>query len=219
MGILNSKRCNAPVSMATFLIGLFGSLLLIYNGNKRYKKENLIFGIFLIVIALVQFDEYLIWKDLNNKFNINKICTLISPFLIYGQPTIIYLMKLILLRNNIKKIDIKFIFMMIINVIYLLILIKSYINYYKTNIHTTSLERGHLKWPWLNNINGIYYLILLIFNIMYLTDFNYSFLLVVITYSCLILSWYYFSYHLAELWCFFGAFIPFVLFIITKYIM
>ena len=45
---------SAEVSIITFLIGLVGSICLITVGNKKYKKENTAFGIFLLLIAGIQ---------------------------------------------------------------------------------------------------------------------------------------------------------------------
>jgi hypothetical protein len=49
-----------------------------------------------------------------------------------------------------------------------------------------------------------------------LTNFNFSLLLFSVTYFFLILSKVYFQYNTGELWCFFGAFIPFIMFFLTR---
>ena len=60
---------NAPVSMLTFIMGTVFSVLLILKGNKKFKVDNLVFGLFLIVISMNQLMEYLFWIDLDNKRN------------------------------------------------------------------------------------------------------------------------------------------------------
>jgi hypothetical protein len=216
---------NAPVSFMTFLFGLLGSLLLIYYGNPVYKKENIIFGISFIIISLVQFHEFLLWIDINNKWNINKIITLLSPFLILGQPTMIYLIKLYYLKpNNLLSFENYNVIVLLLNILYAILFIVNYVIYFVNGEHITRLDKGgHLKWPWINYsikyMFSLFYLIILPINILYLTNFNYSFLVLLITYIFLLLSCYYFSYNVGELWCFFGVFIPFIIFIISKYLM
>lgn len=40
---------NAETSLLTFTVSIITSLLIIYKGNPKYKKENIIFGIFLFL--------------------------------------------------------------------------------------------------------------------------------------------------------------------------
>ena len=66
-------------SLLTFIIGVIGSLLLIFYGNKKYVKENLIAGLFFIFVSFMQFFDYLMWSDIDNKDGINHYSTLLAP--------------------------------------------------------------------------------------------------------------------------------------------
>ena len=61
-------------------------------------------------------------------------------------------------------------------------------------------------------MSSTFYLILMLVNIFYLTDFKYSFIVAFFTYLFSILSYNYFGYHIIEMWCFFGAFLPLIIF-------
>jgi hypothetical protein len=71
---------NYKVSLFTFIIGTVFSILLFKYGNKKYKLENKVSGIFLIFISLIQFMDFLFWIDIKNEYGINKITTIIGPF-------------------------------------------------------------------------------------------------------------------------------------------
>lgn len=235
---------NAETSLLTFTIGIITSLLIIYNGNPKYEKENIIFGIFFIFISLIQFFDFLFWMDIDNKYNINHYTTLIAPLINAGQPTILYLIKIIFLNkyNDLILIPTPYnLFFLLANIFYAIFLITNYVKFLNNGVLTTSISTGlrraysdadlsesgkkkemipnkkrHLYWPWLKYFNNKpYYLIMFALNIFYLTDFNYSLFLFIITYFFLYLSVKYFKYNAGELWCFFGAFIPLFLYIFT----
>jgi len=99
----------------------------------------------------------------------------------------------------------------LLNILYALYLLSMYFRFITTDKLITSTSHGHLKWPWLKYANPYYYLILFAVNIFYLTNFNYSLGMFLITYSMLYLSQKWFPYNVGELWCFFGAFIPVIM--------
>jgi hypothetical protein len=59
---------------------------------------------------------------------------------------------------------------------------------------------------------------MLAINIFYLSNFTYSLIAFLVTYFFLYLSIIYFSYRIGELWCFFGSFIPIIMFILSYFI-
>jgi hypothetical protein len=93
-----------------------------------------------------------------------------------------------------------------------------YNHFLSTSSLVTGTSHGHLSWPWIKYANPWAYLVLLAINIFYLTNFNYSFVVFLITYFFSILSVVFFSYNPGELWCFFGAFIPFLMFFASYFI-
>ena len=85
-------------------------------------------------------------------------------------------------------------------------------------ITKTNMKSKHLEWPWLKYSNPGLYLIVFAINIFYLTNksnFNYELMYFLITYMFLLISVNYFYYSAGQMWCFFGAFIPFIMFIIS----
>jgi hypothetical protein len=209
---------NYKVSFLTFVIGTVSSILLIKYGNKAYKIDNIVFGTFFIFIAAIQFMDFLFWIDIKNKIGINYITTLLGPLLNIGQPIILYLIKLIYFRPKLSNFTISDVFVLILNVLYLFYLIHMYITFILSSNLVTSTKYGHLHWPWLEYSNPYYYLILSAINIFYLTNFVYSLWDFLITYFLLYISYKYFRYSVGELWCFFGAFLPIYMIIISYYL-
>ena len=210
---------NAEVSFLTFTIGLITSFLLIYKGNPKYKKENIIFGIFFIFISLIQFFDFLFWIDIDNKYKINYYTTLIATIIKAGQPTILYLIKILFLEKSF--LTPYNLFFLTLNILYAIYLLSKYIKFLNGGILKTSIsdKTNHLKWPWLKYFQSKpYYLIMFALNILYLTNFNYSLFLFIITYFFLFLSYTYFKYNAGELWCFFGAFIPLIIYISSYFL-
>lgn len=200
---------NAQVSFFTFILGTIGSLLLIVYGNPKYKYENTISGIFLLFIASIQLAEFLLWIDINNRWGINRLVTLITPLLNVGQPTILYLIKL-LYSDASLNLPLAF-----VNTLYVASLAKMYYNFITKSKLTTTVEHGHLKWPWIKYSNPPFYLLLFALNIFYLFDFKYAMILFTVTYAFLYLSVQYFAYNIGEMWCFFGSAIPLILYALT----
>ncbi len=208
---------NYRTSLFTFLLGTIFSILLMYYGNPKYILENKISGIFLIFISCIQFMDFLFWIDIKNKLGINKITTILGPILNVGQPIFLYLIKYYYYRPNIFASPIS-LFVAVLNVLYLIYFITIYTKFLLNDTLITSTEHNHLKWPWIKYSNPYFYLVLFAINIFYLFNFNYAFTLFTVTYLFLLLSYKFFNYNVAELWCFFGSFIPFIMFFISFYI-
>ena len=202
---------SAKTSLITFLLGTTFSILLIKYGNPTYKSDNYVFGIMLLFISSIQLMDFTFWMDLKNTMGLNKLATIIGPLLNAGQPTIFYIIKLLYFTPNVLS-AVNFNWqVMVLNALYALYLLSMYFRFITTETQlTTSTSHGHLKWPWLKYANPYFYLILFAVNIFYLTNFNYSLGMFIITYFFLYLSYKWFPYSIGELWCFFGAFIPVV---------
>jgi len=207
---------NAEASITTFILGLTGCILLIKYPDPKFINQNITSGIFLISISMIQLMDFLLWIDIDNKLGINKVTTTFGPILNICSPLFVYIIKYIYYKPNILSMKNMNLPVMIINLIYLLLFIKSYKNFLNKGDLITKIENGHLKWPWLNYSNGVFYIILLAINIFYLYDFKYASLIFSITYIFLLISYKFFNYSKGELWCFFGAFIPFILLVFQK---
>lgn len=189
---------SAKASFGAFIVGLVGSFLLASNGG----RTNISFGVFFIFISLIQLMDFAIWSDMGNKIGLNRAATMIGPLLNVGQPLIMYLIKIAVFQHY--RLDLVF----ALNAVYTLYLSKIYNLFIKGGDLVTKVEQGHLKWPWLKYANPIAYLIMFVINALYLTDFRFSILVTCITLFFLFLSKSYFAYHVGEIWCYFGAFIP-----------
>lgn len=209
---------NYKVSLFTFLIGVTFSIILFKYGNAKYSIENKVSGIFLIFISFIQFMDFLFWIDIKNKYGINKIVTILGPILNVGQPIILYLIKYFYYKPDIFSLQNFNLPVAIINILYLMYFIKMYINFLSNDKLVTSTSNNHLKWPWINYTNPVYYLLLLTINIFYLFNFKYALILFIILYFFLFISVKYFYYNAGELWCFFGAFIPLIMYFLSFYI-
>jgi hypothetical protein len=202
---------SAKTSLTTFLLGTTFSVLLIKYGNPSYKSDNYVFGIMLLFISAIQLMDFTFWMDLKNTMGLNKLATIIGPLLNVGQPTILYVIKLLYFTPNVLSATNFNWQVMVLNVLYALYLLAMYFRFITNETQlTTSTSHGHLNWPWLKYANPYYYLILFAVNIFYLTDFKYSLGMFIITYFFLYLSYKWFPYNMGELWCFFGSFIPVV---------
>jgi hypothetical protein len=206
---------NYKVSLLTCLFGIIFSILLIKYGNKKYKLENKVTGIFFIFISLIQFIDFLFWIDIKNNFGINKITTIIGPILNVGQPLILYLIKYFYYNPNILILKNYNLLVAILNLLYFIYFIKFYITFLLNSNLITSTKNNHLSWPWISYTNPFFYLVLFAINIFYLFNFQYALILFIILYSSLLISTKYYSYNIGELWCFFGCFIPFIMLFIT----
>ena len=156
---------NYKVSLLTCLFGIIFSILLIKYGNKKYKLENKVTGIFFIFISLIQFMDFLFWIDIKNNFGINKITTIIGPILNVGQPLILYLIKYFYYNPNILILKNYNLLVAILNLLYFIYFIKFYITFLLNSNLITSTKNNHLSWPWISYTNPFFYLVLFAINI------------------------------------------------------
>jgi len=202
---------NANASISTFIFSIISCFILIYFGNKKYQKENLITGIVFIYVAFMQIFEYFMWIDLDNKKGYNEISTILASFFNYTQPTIVYLTEgFIIAKHNI--------FVTFINFIYFIYFLIRYKKFIDDGDLITYVKHKHLSWKWVNYFNFIPYAFVLIVNIFAFLNIKYAFLLFFTISSLLLLSYLNFKEHLGTLWCFFVAYLPILLCISTYFL-
>jgi len=209
---------NYKVSLLTFTVGTIFSILLMNCGNPIYRTENKATGLTLIFISLIQFMDFLFWIDIDNKIGINKLTTIAGPILNVCQPTIVYLIKLFYYKPNVLSLQNYNLPIAVLNIAYFIYFITVYVRFLLNDKLVTSTQDGHLKWPWLKYTNPYPYLVLFGINIFYLFNFTYGVVLFSIIYFFLYISRKYFKYSAGELWCFFGAFVPAIMFFLSFYI-
>lgn len=198
-------------SLLTFIIGVIGSLLLIFYGNKKYVKENLIAGLFFIFVSFMQFFDYLMWSDIDNKDGINHYSTLLAPLFNHTQPTVLF----ILCESIYKKYNI---INFLLNFIYFIYVIVKYIQFISKNNLVTSKKYGHLYWKWKNDFNYFFYFFILTINIfVYIRSF-YAIIFFLLGLFTLLSALKYFYNNTPELWCYFASFVPFIMLIISYFI-
>lgn len=209
---------NYKVSLLTFFIGITFSTILFKYGNIKYSSENQITSIFLVFISLIQLMDFFFWIDIKNNYGLNKIITIFGPILNVCQPIIFYLIKYFYYKPDIFSLQNFNLPVAILNLFYLIYFIIIYIKFLSNEKLITSTNHNHLEWPWIKYSNSLYYLILLAINIFYLFPLKYALVLFLVTYFFLLISVKYFFYNAGELWCFFGAFIPLIMYLLSFYI-
>jgi hypothetical protein len=192
---------NANTSLSTFVFSIIGSLVLIFLGNKKYKKENLLTGITFMYVALMQILEYFMWIDLNGKKGTNKIATTLGPFLNYTQPTMLYLVKSLIFR-------IQNIFISLLNLIYYIYVLFRINTFMNCEEMITTVVDKHLHWRWINYFHFKFYALLLFVNIFAFIPFKYALMIFLFIFSTLYASAVYFKKHIGEFWCFLIAYVP-----------
>ena len=205
---------NPTVSLTAFILGSIFSIFLILHGNPEFKDENTVAGILLLFIAGIQFMEFLFWSDLHNKIGINRLATIIGSLFNMGQPSLIYIIKVLYFRPLIQLDTI-----LILNFGYFAYLTYVYYRYLVNGKLTTSeLVNGHLRWPWLKYINPVAFLFLFALNIFYLTDFGYSLVMFSVVYCTLLFAVVYLPKNVSELWCFMSTSVPATMLPLSYYI-
>lgn len=197
---------DARTSKNTLIFGIIFGLILMKFGNEQYKELNKVLGIFFIFVSFMQYIEYLIWTDLECKNGNNKMAGTIGPIFNYLQPTMLFILVLIILKNN--TITNEDTMPIIINMIYVLYFLYIYSNYTKGSL-CSDVKDEHLQWAWRNNFAYVIYNMVMIFNILYYFNNNIGIFTFGLSYFYLILSMIKFRKHVGELWCFMATSVPF----------
>ena len=147
---------NQNVSINTFLFGIFVlCLIAIQNKYSNYKIkefENPFMYFFFLSFISMQFFEFLLWRNLHNKWN--KYISMAGSFLLLLQP----IASLMLLKDvSLRK-------MMLL--IYSIPAILGFIYKIFTEDFSTTISKcGHLKWNWglESYFRYVFYLFFLLF--------------------------------------------------------
>ena len=186
---------NQYVSINTFMFGIVG--LLIIAVNNKYSNYKISFFnnpyayLFMLSFILMQFFEFILWRNLDNRV-INNIVSILGFLLLSIQP-----IASLLLLNNIQ----------LRNKLLLTYSIPAFIfaiyNILTTNIHTILSPAGHLSWKWTFYKHKFiiipFYLFFLFFSLVY--NKYYNSLLILLLYFIFI---YYFGKDgsSGSIWCF-----------------
>lgn len=181
---------NAEVSLNTFLFAMFGAIFGYVNGFNR--KILLFFTLF----SFIQFYEYMIWKNLNNR-EINKLWSIVGYIIIQLEP----LGSINILDQSLLK--------TILYIIYIPFTILGFV-LYKHDFRTVVGSNGHLQWNWLKHpttlfdkfVWTIWFSAFFIPLIVYAVKYKYYFPLVFIAFIALFTFYNYFKAGVfGTMWC------------------
>jgi len=207
---------NAPVSLASFVIGITSSIALIFYGAPKYARENLAAGLFFIYIAFVQLLEFFMWIDLDGKRGFNQIATSIISIYVRIQPLVLYAAEVF----SFGKTDPFF------NVAALVYLAKVAMESSPPQLSkclTTVGKDGHLDWKWFTFdptlIQHLPYNIMFVWAVIVFFSWRYALLLLVLGSATSLVTFKLFdmkSY--ATMWCLLAAYIPIFMLVGGRYL-
>jgi len=184
---------NEYVSINTFVFGIFVLLLIAFNNKySQYKIadfENPYLYFFIVSVISMQFIEFVLWRNLNNK-SINKTMSILGSLLLVIQP----IASLTMLENiNLR------------NIMILIYSIPSFVyfcyNIINKNIDTIVSKTGHLKWNWIptNLLGYLFYLFFLYFSLF----INRKYIGIILSFQLFAIFYYYYYTDgtAGSLWC------------------
>jgi hypothetical protein len=206
---------NKKSSIIAFLTGIISSLILIFFGDKRYKKENIGIGILFIFVSFMQLIDFFIWSDLYCKNGMNKLAGYLGPIVLSLQ--IFTLFFIVLLSVSDFKIKI---LVFTVNLLFLIYIINFYISYISKKDNVCSkYDNCRTKWFWINDESHFenVYLFMIIFNFLFLLKEKYYIIVGLLVCISFIISFFNYRNHVGEFWCYFSNSVPLLLFILQKF--
>ena len=184
---------NEYVSINTFVFGIFVLLLIAFNNKySKYKIsefENPYAYFFMVSFISMQFIEFVLWRNLNNKF-INKTMSILGSLLLIIQPIAsLSMLENINLRNQ------------MILIYSIPTFVYSFYTIINKNIYTIVSKTGHLKWNWIPNylFGYLFYLFFLYFSLFVNKHY------IGILFSSILFAIFYYYYYTdgtaGSLWC------------------
>jgi hypothetical protein len=210
-------------SIGAFLTGIISSIALITLGNERYKKENLLFGLLFIWVSFMQLIDYLIYIDPKCKVGSNRLAGLAGPLIVAFQPTIVFILYLIIIQPGQDSFYSKYKNLFIgLNAIYVLIVLGFYTDYVKNSSQCSIETKGRPSWSWsLTKFNFVFeywlYIGMLMINVLLLIQSApITIIGIIFLFLLFFVARYSYKYHLGEFWCFFANSVPLFILIVEK---
>ena len=199
---------SEEVSLFTFLFGIFSSILCLTVNTPEYK----IIGIFFIFVILVQLIQYLLWKH-QICDDINKSLSLTQMIIVNLQPIILLSLIFIFKKDNFIK-NKNFLITVIVS--YLAIIIPYTIKYINDQNCIIKNEENHLIWKWVQQKYNVivYAIFILVLVLISLSSGIKSFPYIIFISYFISFIIYYDKPYIGEMWCFLGAFLPMLFFLI-----
>jgi hypothetical protein len=191
---------NEQVSITTYIVGIIGCINLYFNYNLKVE------AIFLAWIVQIQLIEYFLWTNQScNQDNIN--VTKVGIIINHLQPVVLWFSILLLSTYELPD---------YVNGIMVVYLLFTY--FYTKNVFLdkcTLKEKNHLIWQWnLGEYKEIYYLFfLLCIDLLLINGVDNGKIFAILATVSYILSVIIYGNEksIGSMWCFFGAFIPWIL--------
>lgn len=194
---------NQSVSLQTYLIGMFGAIVLF--------QKNTALGAFYVTVIQMQLIEFLLWRCQGSTgcSSVNAAATGAGIVINHLEPLVLYLMLIDRLPVPVHALA----------GLYTLMTIKYTASAFKQPLCTTVTHESapHLHWRWnYQDGNGMYYVVFLLLAMttsVYglggtLGTVHAGLLLLTFTFSKIV---YGSKKSTGALWCFFAAFVPYVL--------
>ena len=208
---------SANISLFTFIVGIIGAILCVSLG----EIIDIVFGLFLGFVSLMQLIEYLLWKHQKYDYY-NKILSIIGMILNHLQPIVLGIILLLVSNptNYQKYIIISIIFIYLLCAIpYSIMFLKNTNNQYTIKNKKTK----HLTWKWNEEKYAISFYIVFLLSIVLLFIYGMPtiqqgiFLAFITIFLYLSTLLFYYSKHLGSMWCFYSSLVPIVYYIIRYY--
>jgi len=193
---------NKAVSIQTYIIGMFGSLLL-------YHKHPAL-GAFYMTVVQMQLIEFLLWSC-RSCSKLNAVATGAGIVINHLEPLVLYAM---LLHSTSMPWPVH-----AIATLYTLVTIKYTLKAFRNTLCTTVTPESapHLQWQWnYEDGNGMYYVLFLLFLVLLSVygikgDLGTVHALIVVSTFIFSKAVYGSRKATGALWCFFAAFVPYIL--------
>lgn len=197
---------SAIVSLATFAISIISSFVLIYYGQYRFARENLVIGTFFIYVAIMQLLEWVMWTDIDGKKGWNQIATMITPIYVYIQPFVLYYIEVAVYgwkRGSESNL------VLVAAALYLVVSVLQYREFVKGGVLVTDKCGGEtLHWKWIPYFNILLYFFVFIYAIFSFMPLPFSLLVFVIGCICLAISILKYWGSSSSFFCFISALAP-----------
>lgn len=202
---------SANVSISTYIIGMIGSIILLFQG---YIPE----GIIYIWVIQMQLIEFVLWKTIpnNNKYScilpsLNIITTKLGIIINHLEPIVLWLAIILFSKKVLPNIiHIVLILFIIVSILYTLQVLK-------VNECTIVTDKSypHLQWNWNHGTSAAYYYIffLLVLLILCIFGLERGFVNAFIVLFSFLISWaiYGEKHSVGAMWCFAASFGPWIL--------
>ena len=200
---------SKALSMKSFIFGMVGSIMLMLFGNMKYKQSNYVIGLMFIFVSFMQLIEYMIWSDMECNKGLNNFASYIGPLFNHLQPVLLFILTSCIMKSmNIISTEI-LLFLNGAYLVYTLILYKDHLKS-RVNLCIGTNESGHLKWTWDQGFNYLFYIVILLINMVnYSYDKNFL-LASALIFMSLFTSMMKFNKNVGELWCLMVTGIPYV---------